>query len=41
MNATLEITDRAYVLEHGRVVMEGPASELKNNEHIRAAYLGI
>jgi branched-chain amino acid transport system ATP-binding protein len=41
VNATLEITDRAYVLEHGRVVMEGPASELKNNEHIRAAYLGI
>jgi branched-chain amino acid transport system ATP-binding protein len=41
VNATLAISDRAYVLEHGRVVMEGPSSELKTNEHIRAAYLGI
>jgi branched-chain amino acid transport system ATP-binding protein len=41
VNATLEISDRAYVLEHGRVVMEGPSKELKTNEHIRAAYLGI
>jgi branched-chain amino acid transport system ATP-binding protein len=41
VNATLAICDRAYVLEHGRVVMEGPSSELKTNEHIRAAYLGI
>ena len=41
VNATLEITDRAYVLEHGRIVMEGPSSELSTNEHIKAAYLGI
>jgi branched-chain amino acid transport system ATP-binding protein len=41
VNATLEITDRAYVLEHGRIAMEGPSSELKTNEHIKAAYLGI
>jgi branched-chain amino acid transport system ATP-binding protein len=41
VNATLEICNRAYVLEHGRVVMEGPSSELKTNEHIKAAYLGI
>jgi branched-chain amino acid transport system ATP-binding protein len=38
---TLEITDRAYVLEHGRIVMEGPSKELKTNEHVRSAYLGI
>lgn len=41
VNATLEITDRAYVLEQGKVVMEGPSSELIENEHIKDAYLGI
>jgi len=41
VNATLEITDRAYVLEHGRVAMEGPSHEMKANEHVRSAYLGI
>jgi ABC-type branched-subunit amino acid transport system ATPase component len=41
VNATLEITDRAYVLEHGRIVMQGPSSELVQNEHVKQAYLGI
>jgi len=41
VNATLEITDRAYVLEHGRVAMEGPSKEMKANEHVRSAYLGL
>lgn len=41
VNATLEITDRAYILEHGRIVMEGPSDEMKQNEHVRSAYLGI
>ena len=41
VNATLEITDRAYVLEHGRIAMEGPSKELKRDEHVRSAYLGI
>jgi branched-chain amino acid transport system ATP-binding protein len=41
VNATLEITDRAYVLEHGRIAMEGPSHEMKSNEHVRSAYLGI
>jgi len=41
VNATLEITDRAYVLEHGRIVMEGPSKQMKANEHIRSAYLGL
>jgi branched-chain amino acid transport system ATP-binding protein len=41
VNATLEITDRAYVLEHGRIVMEGPSKEMKANEHVRSAYLGL
>ena len=41
VNATLEITDRAYVLEHGRVALAGPSSGLVSNEHIRKAYLGM
>ena len=41
VNTTLEITDRAYILEHGRIVMEGPSREMKANEHVRNAYLGI
>ncbi len=36
----LSIADRAYVLETGKVVMTGPASELMNNDAIKAAYLG-
>jgi branched-chain amino acid transport system ATP-binding protein len=38
---SLEITDRAYVLENGRVVMEGTGKELSNNEHVKKAYLAI
>lgn len=41
VNATLEITDRAYIMEHGRIAMEGPSREMKNNAHVRSAYLGI
>jgi len=41
VNATLEITDRAYILEHGRIAMEGPSAEIKADEHVRNAYLGI
>lgn len=41
VNATLEITDRAYVLEQGKIAMEGPSSELITNEHVKNAYLGI
>jgi branched-chain amino acid transport system ATP-binding protein len=38
---SLEISDRAYVLENGRVVMSGAASELLENENIKKAYLGM
>ncbi len=41
VNATLEITDRAYVLEQGSIAMEGLSSEMKANEHVRNAYLGV
>ena len=38
---TLEITDRAYVLENGRVVLEGESKKLLKEELIRKAYLGL
>jgi branched-chain amino acid transport system ATP-binding protein len=38
---SLEIANRAYVLEHGRVVMNGNSSELMENEEVKKAYLGI
>ena len=36
----LSVADRAYVLETGRVVMEGTGAELLTNERVRNAYLG-
>ena len=36
----LSIADRAYVLETGRISMEGPAQELLTNDDVRKAYLG-
>lgn len=36
----LAVADRAYVLETGSIVLEGPASELKQNARVREAYLG-
>ncbi|OIP89366.1 MAG: branched-chain amino acid ABC transporter ATP-binding protein [Syntrophobacteraceae bacterium CG2_30_61_12] len=38
---SLGMSDRGYVLEHGRTVMEGPAAELMNDPHIKTAYLGL
>lgn len=37
----LELANYAYVLESGNMALEGPASELHDNEHVRAAYLGL
>lgn len=37
----LAIADRAYVLENGRVVMQGPAAQLAEDDHLRKAYLGM
>jgi branched-chain amino acid transport system ATP-binding protein len=41
-NATLafEIADYAYLLETGRVVLSGPADEMKDDETVRRSYLG-
>jgi branched-chain amino acid transport system ATP-binding protein len=41
VNTTLDITDRAYILEHGRITLAGPSREMKANEHVRNAYLGL
>jgi len=38
---TLAMCDRAYVLENGRVVLEGTGNELSNDPHVKEAYLGI
>ena len=38
---TLAMCHRAYVLENGRVVLEGTGQALMANEHVKAAYLGI
>jgi branched-chain amino acid transport system ATP-binding protein len=37
----LEIADRGYVLENGRIAMSGPASDLRRDPAIRKAYLGV
>jgi branched-chain amino acid transport system ATP-binding protein len=37
----LSISDRGYVVENGRVIMQGAAQELLHNDQIRAAYLGL
>jgi branched-chain amino acid transport system ATP-binding protein len=38
---SLSLSDRGYVLEHGRIAMEGPAKDLLDNPHIKTAYLGL
>src|SRR5437899_521065 len=37
----LDIADRGYVLENGRIVLTAPAAELRRDPAIRKAYLGI
>ena len=38
---TLEIADRAYVLENGRVVLEGTCDKLLKDDYVKKAYLGL
>jgi branched-chain amino acid transport system ATP-binding protein len=38
--AALRVADMAHVMEGGRIVLSGPASELAADERVRAAYLG-
>jgi len=37
----LEIADRGYVLDNGKIVIDGASSELLLRDDIRAAYLGL
>jgi len=38
---TLLMVQRGYVLENGRIVLEGPGPALLANDHVKAAYLGL
>ena len=40
VHQTLEIADRAYVLENGRIALQGSGADVLNNPHMRVAYLG-
>ena len=37
----LDVANRAYVMETGQITLEGPAAELKTNERVQKAYLGL
>jgi branched-chain amino acid transport system ATP-binding protein len=41
VHQTMEIADRAYVLENGRIVLDGQCSELINDDYVKKAYLGL
>jgi len=41
MAECLDIADRAYILQTGRVLMQGAATEIKTNPDVRKAYLGL
>jgi branched-chain amino acid transport system ATP-binding protein len=38
---SLEISSRAYILEHGSIVMSGSAQAIRNNPDLKRAYLGM
>jgi len=41
ISRTLAISDRGYVLENGRITLEGTGKELLKNKYVKIAYLGI
>ncbi|MBN1454209.1 MAG: ABC transporter ATP-binding protein [Anaerolineales bacterium] len=41
VHRALEIADRAYVLENGRIALQGDCDELLQSDHVRRAYLGL
>jgi len=41
VNKVLHITERCYVMEQGRIVLQGESLELLGNEHVRDVYLGM
>lgn len=38
---TLEVTDRGYILENGKIGLEGKSSDLADNPHVRKVFLGV
>ena len=40
VNYTLQVSHYGYVMEVGRITLEGPSAVLFNNDHVRKAYLG-
>src|SRR5690606_16160125 len=40
-NIALRIADYAYIMENGRVVLDGTPEELRNNADVREFYLGL
>jgi branched-chain amino acid transport system ATP-binding protein len=41
VRAALGIADYGYVMENGRIVLSGPAEDLKDNEDVREFYMGL
>lgn len=41
VHQALQIADRAYVMENGRIVGQGRSGELLRDDHIKKAYLGL
>ncbi len=41
VSRALEVADRGYVLETGRIVLQGPSADLLANPQVRTAYLGL
>jgi branched-chain amino acid transport system ATP-binding protein len=41
VHKSLEVADRAYVLENGRIMLEGKSGDLLEDDRIRKAYLGL
>ena len=40
MNLVMEVTERIYVLEYGRLIAPGNSDEIKTNKRVIEAYLG-
>jgi branched-chain amino acid transport system ATP-binding protein len=41
IHESLEVADRGYVLEEGKIILEGKSRELLSNSHIKEVYLGL
>ena len=41
VSLSLKLSDQAYVMERGKIVLEGAANSLRDNPHVRNAYLGV